>query len=59
MGMSVVYVASYYKQGKDMKYNYIVWVGGVDDYFVYYKDAQRAYDDWIDEGYDDVIMEIL
>ena len=41
------------------KFNYIVWVGGADDYFVYYADAQRAFDEWIDKGYDDVILEIL
>ena len=45
----------YHKSSK--KWNYIVWVGGVDDYYVYFKDAQDAYDDWIDKGYDDVIIE--
>ena len=44
-----------YKDG----WRYIVWVGGVDDYYVYFKDAQDAYDDWIDKGYDDVILEVL
>ena len=40
-----------------MKYNYIVWVGGCDDYFVYYTDAKKSYDYWINQGYDDVILE--
>ena len=40
-----------------MKYNYIVWVGGCDDYFVYYTDAKRDYNKWIEQGYDDVILE--
>ena len=47
----------YHKSSK--KWNYIVWVGGVDDYYVYFKDAQDAYDEWIDKGYDDVILEVL
>lgn len=38
----------------DYKWNYIVWVGATPDYYVNYKDAKRAYDEWIDEGYDDV-----
>ena len=40
-----------------MKYNYIVWVGGCDDYFVYYTDEKKSYDYWINQGYDDVILE--
>jgi len=42
-----------------MKFKYIVWVGGCDDYYVNYKDAKKAYNNWIDEGYTDVIMEAL
>jgi hypothetical protein len=42
-----------------MKYNYIVWVGGVDDYYVYYADAKRDYDEWIEQGYDQVCIEKL
>jgi len=30
-----------------IKYKWIVWVGGVDDYYVH----------WIDKGYDNVIIE--
>ena len=41
----------------DYKYNYIVWVGGCDDHYIYYKDAKRDYDYWISNGYDDVIIE--
>ena len=36
---------------------WIVWVGGVDDYYIYYKDAKRDYDFWKSKGYDDVILE--
>ena len=36
------------------EYRYIVWVGGCDDYFTTYKKAKEHYDNWIDEGYDDV-----
>jgi len=39
------------------KYKYIVWVGGVDDYYKNYEDAKRAYNEWIDKGYDDVQIE--
>tara|TARA_R100000234_G_C4985115_1_gene172832 strand:+ start:558 stop:701 length:144 start_codon:yes stop_codon:yes gene_type:complete len=39
------------------KWKYIVWVGGTDDYYTTLEDAQRDYDEWIDEGYDDVIIE--
>ena len=39
------------------KWQYIVWVGGTDDYYVTFEDAQRAYDEWLDKGYDDVIIE--
>ena len=39
------------------KWKYIVWVGGCDDYYTTFEDAQRAYDEWIDKGYDDVIIE--
>ena len=40
-----------------MKYKYIVWIGGVDEYFTNYTDAKRNYDHWIDNGYDDVVIE--
>ena len=40
-----------------MKYKYILWVGGTPDYYVNYKDALKDYDEWIEKGYDDVIIE--
>ena len=40
-----------------MVYNYIVWVGGVDDYYINYKEAKRDYNYWISQGYNDVILE--
>ena len=39
------------------KYKWIVWVGGVDDYYVHYADAKRDYDNWLSKGYDDVVLE--
>ena len=43
------------RRGKEWKY--IVWVGGVDDYYTNYLDAKKAYDKWIAQGYKDVIIE--
>ncbi len=40
-------------------YNYIVWVGGVDDYYINYSDAKRDYDEWKDKGYDEVCIEFI
>ena len=40
-----------------IKFKYIVWDGGVDDYYTTCKDAKRNADEWIDKGYDDVIIE--
>ena len=39
------------------EYKYIVWVGGVDDYYTNYNDAKRDADEWKADGYDDVIIE--
>jgi len=39
------------------RYNYVVWVGGVDNYFINYSDALRDYNYWISKGYDDVVLE--
>ena len=39
------------------KYKWIVWVYDTPDYYVYYEDAERDYFDWIDKGYDDVIIQ--
>ena len=42
---------------KTKHWRYIVWVGGVDNYYVYYADAKRDYNHWISEGYDEVCIE--
>ena len=39
------------------KWKYIVWVGGVDDYYTTYERAKVHYDEWIAKGYNDVILE--
>tara|TARA_R100001369_G_scaffold64707_1_gene91894 strand:- start:38 stop:184 length:147 start_codon:yes stop_codon:yes gene_type:complete len=41
------------------KWKYIVWVGGVDDYYKTYKQAKEAYEGWIAQGYDQVELEKL
>ena len=41
------------------EWKYIVWVGGVDDYYKTYERAKEHYDEWIEQGYDDVIIERL
>lgn len=38
-------------------YKYIVWVGGIPDYYVEYNKAKSHYNEWIDKGYDDVVIE--
>jgi len=38
-------------------WRWIVWVGGVDDYFLNYEDAKESYDEWIEAGYDFVKIE--
>ena len=42
-----------------MKYKYIVWIGGVDDYYVNYSDAMRDYFKWKDQGYDEICIEFI
>ena len=37
-----------------VKYKYIVYVGGCDDFYTTYERAKKHYDEWIEEGYDDV-----
>jgi hypothetical protein len=39
-----------------MRWEYIVWVGGVDDYYTDYEKAKQHYNEWINKGYD-VFME--
>ena len=38
-------------------WKYIVWIGGVDNYYENYEDAKQEFDKWISRGYDDVIIE--
>ena len=45
------------EQDTKIKYRYIVWVGCVDDYYVNYNEAKKDYDKWIDQGYDEVVIE--
>ena len=40
-------------------WKYVVWVGGVDDYYTSYKKAKEAYDEWLAQGYDDVKLETI
>ncbi len=42
-----------------MKYNYVIWVGGVDDYYTDLDRAVKHFWEWIDKGYEDVILEDL
>ena len=39
------------------QWQYIVWVGGVDDYYTTYATAKDHYDKWIERGFDDVILQ--
>ena len=39
------------------QWHYIVWVGGVDDYYTTYATAKDHYDKWIERGFDDVILQ--
>jgi len=38
------------------RFKYIVWIGGVDEYFKDYKTAKNCYNYWKSKNYD-VIME--
>ena len=38
-------------------WKYVVWVGGCDDYYTTYERAKEHYDEWIEQGYDDVRLE--
>ena len=42
-----------------MNTKYIVWVGGLDDHYDNYADAYAAQQEWIDDGYDDVQIEVV
>ena len=56
------YINSFYSKEevkKEMKYNYVLWIGGVDDYFVDLDQAHQNFWEWIDKGYEDVILQDL
>ena len=38
---------------------YIVWVGASDDHYDNYGEAKEAHDEWVEKGYDDVIIETI
>jgi len=38
------------------QFKYVVWVGGVDDYYTDYERAKEHYEEWIEQDYDDVVM---
>ena len=38
-------------------FRWIVWVGGVDDYYTHHETAKKHYEEWINKGYDDVQLE--
>ena len=42
-----------------MKKKYIVWVGGIPNYFKTLNDAQIEKLKWINKGYDDLIIETI
>ena len=41
---------------KKNQWQYVVWVGGVDDYYTTYAKAKEHYDEWVEKGYDDVVL---
>ena len=43
----------------ELDWKYIVWVGGVDDYYTSYEKAKKHYNEWIKKGYDDVTLETV
>lgn len=38
---------------------YIIWVGGVGDIHTDHDKAMETYNNWINAGYDDVLIEVL
>jgi len=46
-----------FNKGEKMNWKYIVWIGGVDDYYKRYSDAKKARDEWVAKGYDQVTIE--
>ena len=37
-------------------YNYTVWVGGTCNYHTDYDKAIEDFDEWVEDGYDDVVL---
>ena len=52
-------VVAHLQLSMKMKYNYILWVGGVSDYYTDLDRAVKHFWEWIDKGYEDVILEDL
>ena len=42
---------------EQMKHKYIVWIGGIDEYFTNYTEAKKCCDYWKQKKYDDVVIE--
>ena len=42
---------------KDIKYKYIVWVGGISNYFDNLLDAEINFIEWSEKGYSDLFIE--
>jgi hypothetical protein len=42
---------------KMKEHKWVVWVGAIANYFDYREDAQDFADSWIEQGYDDIIIE--
>jgi hypothetical protein len=36
---------------------YILWVGGIDDHYQTLEEAQQAQQEWVDKGYEQIIIE--
>ena len=37
---------------------FIVWIGGVDNYYETYQEAKEEFDAWVEQGYGDVSLVI-
>jgi len=48
-----------FDEEKIMQYKYIVWVGGVDDYYTDLNQAIKHFKEWIEKGYDEVAIECI
>ena len=49
-------LSAYWYGGFIMGYKYVVWVGGCDDYYNDLNKAREHYNEWIEQGYDDVYL---